>query len=280
MDEEGKYIYCIIGDDKERKFTFPAIGARAEKVHPARSIPDTEDDGKISNGVYSISYRDIAAVISDSPVMEYPISRKNLMAHQKVLEELMKDFTVLPVKFGTIAGSKDGVSIEERIKKKALEFRYEELKNLLIKMDNKVELGLKAIWTDMKVIFQEIVDENKAIRELKQKLIIKHTARTIGEPATLGEMVIHALERKKAKEGKDILNVLKENYVDKSTKKVFGDKMILNSAFLVEKSGVEEFDRLVNGLDKDYNERIKFKYVGPVPPINFVELMIVLEGGK
>jgi len=280
MDEKGKYIYCIIGDDKERKFTFPAIGSRADKGYHVRSVPDAEDDSKIFNGVYSISYRDIAAVISASPVMKYPISRKNLMAHQKVLEELMKDFTVLPVKFGTVAGSKNGVSAEERIKKKVLEFRYEELKNLLNKMDNKIELGLKAIWTDMKVIFQEIVDENRAIRELKQKLIIKPTAPAIGEPATLGEMVIHALERKKSKEGRDILNVFKENYVDKSTQKVFGDKMIINSAFLVEKSRVEEFDRLVNRLDKDYNERIKFKYVGPVPPINFVELMIILEGGK
>jgi len=27
-----------------------------------------------------------------------------------------------------------------------------------------------------------------------------------------------------------------------------------------------------------YYERIKFKYVGPVPTVNFVELVVVLEG--
>ncbi|MEW6684999.1 MAG: GvpL/GvpF family gas vesicle protein, partial [Candidatus Edwardsbacteria bacterium] len=54
--------------------------------------------------------------------------------------------------------------------------------------------------------------------------------------------------------------------------------MITNLAFLVEKPRVEEFDRLVDRLSTIYDGRIKFKYVGPVPPCNFVELVIVLEG--
>jgi len=259
--EEGRYIYCIIGTDQEQKFASSAIGGRGDKV-------------------YSISYRDIAAVISASPIMKYPISRENTMAHQKVLEELMEDFTVLPVKFGTVAGSKDEVSANERIMEEVLKDRYKELKGLLNKMDNKIELGLKAIWTDMKIIFQEIVDENREIRKLRQKLTSKSIIQPFGEKSTLGEMVMHALERKKSKEGRDILNVLKGNYVDICINKVFGDKMITNLAFLVEKSKVEEFDRLVDKLDATYDGRIKFKYVGPVPPINFVELVIVLEGGK
>jgi len=259
--EKGRYIYCIIGDDKERKFASPPIGDQADEV-------------------YSISYRDIAAVISASPVMKYPISRENTIVHQKVLEELMEEFTVLPVKFGTVAGGKDGVCAPDRIRAEVLKARYEELKDLLAMMDNKIELGLKAIWTDMKIIFQEIVDENREIRKLRQKLTIKSITQPFGEKASLGEMVIHALERKKSKEERGILNVLGECYVEKRLNKVFGDKMITNLAFLVEKSRVEEFDRLVDKLDETYDGRIKFKYVGPVPPINFVELVIVLEGGK
>ncbi len=88
---------------------------------------------------------------------------------------------------------------------------------------------------------------------------------------------MHALEGKKSKEERDILKTLKENYVDKRGNKVFGDKMITNLAFLVEKPKVEEFDRLVDKLTATYNGRIKFKYVGPVPPINFVELVISLK---
>ncbi|MFZ6016279.1 MAG: GvpL/GvpF family gas vesicle protein [Nitrospirota bacterium] len=256
---EGRYIYCIIGTNQERKFTSPGIGARADTV-------------------YSIPYQDIAAVISPSPIMKYPISRENTMAHQKVLEELIGDFTVLPVKFGTVASGKDGVCAEERIREEVLKARYEELKGLLTKMDNKIELGLKALWSDMRVIFKEIVEENRDIKILKKTIASRSSLQTYGDRIALGEKVKDALERKKAKEQKDILNVLKEAYVDMRSNKIFGDNMITNLAFLVEKPRAEEFDRLVDRLSTIYDGRIKFKYVGPVPPCNFVELVIVLEG--
>ena len=256
--EEGCYIYCIIGDSEPRKFTHPAIGSRGAEV-------------------YSISYQDVAAVISASAVVKYPISRENTMAHQKVLEELMNDFTVLPVKFGTVASGKDGFCAAERIREEVLKVRYEELKNLLLKMDEKIELGLKAFWVDMKTIFAEIVDENNEIRKLRQKFISKPTTQPFGEKAMLGEMVKNALDRKKTKEEKAILDALKKACVDWRSNKVFGDEMITNSSFLVEKSKAEEFDGLVDELGTTYDGRMKFKYVGPMPPINFVELVIALE---
>jgi len=273
--EEGRYIYCIIGDSEERKFVSSAIDSRTDAVYPVR-----EKFSNGASGVYSISYQDIAVVISASLIKKYSISRENTMAHQKVLEKLMEDFTVLPVRFGTVASGKDGVSSERRIREEVLKARYEELKDLLIKMDNKIELGLKALWTDMKVIFQEIVDENSQIKKLRQRLNLEPITQPFGGKASLGEMVKDALERKKAKEEKDILDVLKKTCVDWRSNKVFGDNMITNSAFLVEKSKVEEFDKLVDKLATTYNERIKFKYVGPIPPISFVELVIVLEGGE
>jgi len=268
--EKGKYIYCITGANKgkkdllndkyefRKKYTSPGIGGENDEV-------------------YSVCYRDIAAVVSSSPDTSFSISRKNLICHQKVLEELMEDYTVLPVRFDTIAVSKNGVYAEERIKEEILEERYNEFKDLLSKMDDKVELGIKASWIDMQMIFQEIVEENRDIKKLRNNLLSKSIDRPYGKKATLGEMVIHALEGKKSKEERDILNVFKDNYADKRSNKVFGDKMITNLTFLVEKPKVEEFDRLVEKLTATYDGRIKFKYVGPVPPINFIELVITLK---
>jgi len=257
--EGGRYIYCMIATGEERRFDLPAIGGRG-------------------NEIYSISYQDIAAVVSASPVIKYPISRENTMAHQKVLEELMGDFTVLPVKFGTIAAGKDEVNPSERIREEVLKVRYKELKDLLLRMDGKIELGIKAFWNDMEVIFREIVDENGRIRRLREKLFSKPAIQPLGEKTTLGEMVKNALESKKAKEEKDIMDVFKKVCVDQRSNKVFGDQMITNAAFLVEGSRVEEFDGLVNKLAAAYDGRARFKYVGPLPPINFVELVIVLKG--
>jgi len=263
--EEGLYVYAIIGNGGERpeggKFDFPSIGNTGCEV-------------------FRITYRDIAAVVSLSPVIRYPVSRENTMAHQKVLEGLMRDFTVLPVRFGTIAAGKSDLSPTGRIEEEVLKARYEELKDLLTKMDNKIELGLKAFWSNMRVTFEEIVRENRDIKILKEKIASKNPLHTYGARAAVGEKVKDALERKKTKEEKDILNALKAAYVDMRSNKIFGDNMITNAAFLVEKSKVEQFDKLVNKLNAAYSGRVKFKYVGPVPPCNFVELVIMLGEEK
>ena len=90
----------------------------------------------------------LGAVISDSPISQYSVTRANTMAHQKVMEEVMKQYPMLPVRFGTVGEGTD--LIRERI----LNARYGELKDSLNYMSDKAELGLKAIWSDIKLIFQ------------------------------------------------------------------------------------------------------------------------------
>ena len=50
--------------------------------------------------------------------------------------------------------------------------------------------------------------------------------------------------------------------------------MIINAAFLVEDKKEEKFDDAVDKLDEEYGYIVKFKFVGLVPPFNFVNLVI------
>jgi hypothetical protein len=50
--------------------------------------------------------------------------------------------------------------------------------------------------------------------------------------------------------------------------------MFLNAAFLVDKGREKEFDNRVDELERSYGDRVKFKYVGPVPPFNFVNIVV------
>jgi len=253
---EGKYIYCIIGASEKRNFGPMGIGGRGNEVH-------------------TVCYRDLAAVISSSPIIKYSICRENTLAHQVVMEEVMKDCTVLPVRFGTIAEGKDGVAPGERIREKVLKEKYGEFKDLLKKMDGKVELGVKALWANMETIFGEIVEENEQIKRLKQKILkALPSARARANTVAVGEMVKSALEAKKEKEGKEILSVLKKISVDFRANKAFGDRMVMNAAFLIDKVQEKQFDEEIDKLEARYDGRIKFKYVGPVPPCNFVEIVI------
>jgi len=259
VEKERKYIYCIAGTRDKKNFGPIGIGARDDEV-------------------YTLYYKDISAIISDSPLTKYPVSRENTLAHQRVMEEVMKYHTILPVKFGTIAETRNGTGPEENIRERVLKGRYEELQGLLEQMNNKMELGVKALWTNMKMIFGEIVDGNREIKRLRNWIAARPASQTRDAKIKLGEMVQSALQKKKSREEKVILDVLKRISVDYRINRVFGDRMILNSAFLVETDRKEkEFDNLINELSVKSEGTMKLKYVGPTPPCNFVELVITWE---
>ena len=248
MTKEGQYIYAIVNHHDDRNYGPMGIGGRGDEV-------------------FTLTFKDIGAVVSSSPVIKYPVSRKNTMAHQKVIEEVMRHQPVLPVKFGTVG---EGV---ELIRTRVLEERYDELKDALASTADKVELGLKVLWTDMGIVFQEVIEENTEIKRFKDRLMSKKSPRQ-SDQVRLGEMVKKALETKKQQEEAAILEPLVEWCALHKQNRLFGDAMVTNSAFLVPKENEKTFDNQVNELSDRHAGRMKFQYVGPVPPYNFVEIVI------
>src|SRR2546430_531516 len=86
----GKYAYCIIRSSESLSFGTLGLGAEPSQV-------------------YTISYRDLAAVVSDSAMGGYDATRENLLAHQRVNETVMREHTVLPIAFGTVFKTRDDV---------------------------------------------------------------------------------------------------------------------------------------------------------------------------
>jgi hypothetical protein len=58
--------------------------------------------------------------------------------------------------------------------------------------------------------------------------------------------------------------------------KPIGDRMIMNAAFLVARDAEEAFDARVKAIGSRY-EKLTFKYTGPWPPYNFVNIRLKLE---
>ena len=76
---------------------------------------------------------------------------------------------------------------------------------------------------------------------------------------------------------RDIYESLRTICVASRDNKPIGDKMILNAAFLLEREREAEFDAAVNRVAKKFGERLNFKYTGPWPPYNFVNIRLKLE---
>ena len=247
-DYEGQYLYCIIRTSEPQQFSNLGIGGRSDIVH-------------------TVHYEDLAAVVSDSPIVEYDNTRRNMMAHTVVLEEVMQRFTILPVRFDTVAPD------EKTVQEKLLKRRYGELIMLLRDMDGLVELGLKAFWYEG-IIFEEILATNPGIRELRDKLVRRPAEETYYERMSLGEKVEAAMNRKRVEDSEHILSRLRP-LVSKTRKNPeITDRMVLNAAFLLEKEHQTDFDAAVQALDGEIGKRLIFKYVGPVPPYNFVNIVV------
>ena len=248
MTQEGQYIYAIIETDREA--SFGPIGI-----------------GKEKSEVYTIVHEGLGAVISDSTVTQYPVTRANTMAHQKVMETAMKQYPMLPVRFGTISEGLDP------IREKLLKERQNEMTETLAYMKGKVELGIKAIWKDIKPVFDEIVTQNKDISRLRDRLM-KRRGGVQRDQVRLGEMVKDALETWKEQKEKSMMAPLEGLWVDRKLNDHFGDQMITNAAFLVDKGKEKAFDLAVEKITDRYAGKMTLKYVGPIPPCNFVEIIV------
>ncbi len=255
------YLYCLTrSHETPLHLSVKGIGGRDDEV-------------------YSIPFLDLAMVVSDSPQAEYETTRANIVQHQLVCEEVLKQgFTVLPIRFGTVCKPAPGKSSAEEKIKKLLRRRYGEFHSLLREMENKVELGLKVFWRKER-LFPEIVAADQNIREMRDRIAANPSegSSTYYERLQLGTWVHNEMEKRREMEARRLaqaLSPLAERY---ETNKVLTDMMLLNAAFLVHQSRVGKFDVRVNELDRRYDDRMTFKYVGPAPPFNFVELVVHWE---
>ena len=248
--QEGKYIYCIVGSSESRSFGPLGIGGRGDSLH-------------------TIVMDDIAAVVSDAPLTRYRVSRDNTLAHQRAIEAVMSEQPVLPVRFATIADD------EEKVRR-ILKAEYGRFTQLLADVSDKVELGLKATFAEG-VIYESILTKYESIRTLKDRLTSLPPDRTHYERMRVGQMVEEALRVEKQLVADDVLKILSPLAAEVKTNDLYGELMILNAAFFVPKCQEAEFDRQVQELGERYAGNVRLKYVGAMPPFNFVTLMIQME---
>ena len=244
----GKYVYCIIQSNEPCRFGPIGIGSEPAEVH-------------------TVNYKDIAAVVSDTPLEVYDPTRENVLAHERVNEVVMRDFTVIPMSFSTVFKTSEDIV-------ELLRSAYDAFRDVLVKMQDKLEFGLKVLW-EPETIIREIEKDDENLRLLRQE-ISHQKGSTYFARMQYGRLVDSLLQEKSEKLVSEIIDLLSSVCVASRTNKPIGDKMILNGAFLVARDREPDFDAKVKEIDARY-ENLIFKYTGPWPPYNFVNIRLKLE---
>jgi gas vesicle protein GvpL/GvpF len=248
--EGGRYVYGILQANDPVTFGKIGIGGSGEMV-------------------YTVNFQDIAAVVSNTAVYIFDPTRENALAHEHVIETVMKNHTIIPMSFGTVFRTDNDI-------REVLKSIYPSLKDVLHQMAGKLEFGLKVNW-DRDQIIEDIKHEDEEIRQFHQEIIRKHLQSTYLARMQLGRMIDKALAERSISYVREIYEALRGVCVASRDNQPIGDKMIMNAAFLVERDREAEFDSAVNKIARKYGQRLKFKYTGPWPPYNFVNIRLKLE---
>jgi hypothetical protein len=91
-----------------------------------------------------------------------------------------------------------------------------------------------------------------------------------------GRMIDAALQARSERYVAEVFRVLRDVSVASRSNKPIGDRMIMNAAFLVARDMEGDFDARVKDIGQRY-DKLTFKYTGPWPPYNFVNIRLKLE---
>lgn len=247
------YVYGIIKTSGPQEFGSIGIGNDA------------------ASHVWSIGFKDIAVVVSQSPWMLYDsLSKekviKDLAIHERVVERVMSRFPILPVKFGTMVETEDQLA-------EFLEKGYALLKNELEKTEGKIELDVVASW-DAPAIIAILFRQDEQLREMQQKVALQGEPVNLEDKVMLGQFIEQALKKEKTKYQQLILQELKKETIDICLHDLANEEMIFNAAFFLEKKSQEAFDTTIHALDQKLENMVYFRIVGPLPPYSFSTILL------
>lgn len=244
----GVYLYGIIQDNQARRWNLPGIGG--------------------SEVVYTVCQEALAAIVSDGAMELYEATQENLLAHNKVLEEIMKAFWVLPLRLGTVARGEPEV-------KTFLQRASRPLHEALSQIEGKAEFDVEAEWHG-DGIFKLIAEENERIREYKEHVVAVGKQAGLNEQIAMGMMVAEAINQRKAEYAKAIEETLRLLSERASPLKARTKDTVFNAAFLVPQEQRKAFEEAIYRLGDQYGKLLKFRYAGPLPCYSFVNLQVML----
>jgi len=267
MSCQGRYLYGIIKKPQFKNFGFLGylygiIKKPQFKNFGFLGVEDAE--------VYIISYQDLSLVVSNIEIGEIDLTRKNILAHTVVQDKLLKIYDLLPIGFGMIANSEDEAL-------RLLKENYQALVEELERLSGKIEGDVKISW-NREAVIKELQNEHQEFSKLKTKIstVSSPTIEAQNLLVEAGKLIEGIAMKWKIKYAQQVYNILKGFSVDTRLNDPIGIKNILNASFLIERPMEDKFKEEIYKLNSEYQDKLDFKYAGPLPPYNFVNIKLEL----
>jgi hypothetical protein len=216
-----------------------------------REVPQRLAD----QGISLIAAEGRAAVVSDLEEGPVEATRRNLLAHADVVEQLHEDAVVLPARFGYVLESR-----EDALELLALP----EIESLLAKHETTCELTLKGTYEES--VIAEVGAELQPLRDAYR------AEPSVEAGIALGEAVGQGLAERRSRDESLVLDALGRHVLEVVLGEPAGELAAFDLSLLVDRNGVKSIEGCVETLSARLSPPLHFKLVGPLPPYSFVRL--------
>lgn len=231
------YVYCI--SDK----SIDAIPSGINNA-PVRAICSKE-----LNLIYSTTDK------------ELKYTEENFIAHESVLEELLKkNATILPFRFGTC--------MDEKIGEEILEEKYQPFMEHIDRLRGKIEVSIRALWDYAGIKTIVLSDINIPQVTTKNEKILNYFNKRMKEYKTDESVKNFAEKESGTIHGQLLCSAVEGKYTLMKT-----NNMFFNGVYLIEKTKINNFQSAYRKVAKDYG-MYRFIMTGPWPPYNFCNITI------
>lgn len=202
--------------------------------------------------VFLVGGPDLAAVASDSPPGLWPIDEAHVRRHEAVVEAIMRDRPVLPMRYNSLLPGKKAVT-------RLLRQRSRALLTALRRVDGKVEMGLRVLAP---------APGTEAVPRLPRPLRGRGPG-TSYLRRSMEEERRGARERERGRQLIEELGALLEPLVAESSLRPFlTQRLTLSASYLVAHDRVAAFRERVGIVQRRF-PAFGFLLTGPWPPYHF-----------
>ncbi len=247
------YVYAIVPATERQPFHVAGVWAPEPQVRTIRGDA-------------------LAAVVGTAPPIDFrALSREDavryLLAHQRVVESVMRTSAALPVKFGTTLP--DEAAVTSMLMRGAAV-----LAAPLIELSQHVQIELIVSWS-IDDILREVAAEDAVVR-LKAQIAAQAAGATSEQRLAIGKFVKDSIDRRRETCRSRIVATVRSVAADLVENSLMDDRMVANLALLLAKDASDALDRRLAELDEEFGKRLNFRCIGPLPPYSFATVEVSL----
>ncbi|MHC1561874.1 GvpL/GvpF family gas vesicle protein [Actinomycetospora sp. C-140] len=242
----GSYIYGIV----------PAGVRIPDGLDP---IPHGDDGGELG----LVTEGRLAAVVSDVAADRALGTRRDLMAHEAVLNAIAQETPVLPMRFGAVVTDDDAVADE------LLAPHQDYFVRALEQLEGHLEFRLRGDY-DQDAVLTRILQADPRIQQMREKIEGVDEDASYYDRIRLGEAISQAMDQIRADDAQACVDAISKFAVATEVKEAGGENGAVHLAFLVRTDHRSDFERAVDDLGDAWSGRVELRLIGPTAAFDFL----------